>query len=229
MLNGFGDRAQIAALQRDLSARYGVQVGYSPADLLRRDEITALVEQTRRELGSVDILVNNAGVQHVAPVESFPDDQWTKIIALNLSSAFHATKDCLPHMKAAGWGRIVNIASAHGLVASVHKSAYVAAKHGLVGLTKVVSLETAQTRITCNAICPGWVRTPLVEAQIEAKAKAKALTIPAATAELLGEKQPSLRFTQVDQLGALVVFLCSEAASNLTGTAIPVDGGWTAQ
>ena len=177
----------------------------------------------------MDILVNNAGIQHVAPVDDVPDDQWVKIIALNLSSAFFATKACLPHMRSRGWGRVVNIASAHGLVASVHKSAYVAAKHGLVGFTKVVALENAQTSITCNAVCPGWVLTPLVEKQIDAKAAAKNLTKAAATVELLGEKQPSLRFTQVDQLGALVVFLCSDAASNLTGTAIPVDGGWTAQ
>jgi len=165
----------------------------------------------------------------VAPVDEFPDDQWVKILAINLSSAFYATKACLPHMKANNWGRIVNIASVHGLVASANKSAYVAAKHGIVGLTKVVALENARTGITCNAVCPGWVLTPLVEKQIEAKAAAKGVTLAAATDELLGEKQPSLRFTQVDQLGELVVFLCSDAASNMTGTALPMDGGWTAQ
>ena len=165
----------------------------------------------------------------MAPVDTFPDDMWVKVIALNLSSAFFATKACLPHMRKAGWGRVINIASAHGLVASVHKSAYVAAKHGLVGFTKVVALENAQTGITCNAICPGWVLTPLVEKQIEAKAAAKNISMAAATQELLGEKQPSQRFTHVNELGELAVFLCSSAAANMTGTALPVDGGWTAQ
>jgi 3-hydroxybutyrate dehydrogenase len=182
-----------------------------------------------RDLGGVDILVNNAGIQYTAPVREFPLDRWNAILAINLTAAFCATRSVLPHMESRGWGRIINIASAHGLVASVHKAAYVAAKHGLVGLTKVVALETATTGITCNAICPGWVLTPLVQKQIDDIAAEKALSTEKATAELLGEKQPSLEFATPGQIGALAVFLCSDAAAQIRGAALPIDGGWTAQ
>lgn len=175
------------------------------------------------------ILVNNAGIQHVAPVEDFPAEKWDQIIAINLSSAFHTTRRAVPHMRKGGWGRIINIASVHGLVASAEKSAYVAAKHGIVGLTKVVALENAGTGVTCNAICPGWVRTPLVERQIEARAQQEGISVEEASRSLLGEKQPSMRFTTPEQLGEVALFLCSAAADNITGMSLPVDGGWTAQ
>ena len=175
------------------------------------------------------MLVNNAGIQHVAPIENFPRDRWDAVLAVNLSSAFHTIQKAVPSMRGRAWGRLINIASAHGLVASVGKAAYVAAKHGLIGLTKVVALETAGSGITCNAICPGWVLTPLVQSQIEANAKAKGVDLEQATQELLVQKQPSGAFTTVEQIGALAVFLCTEAASNITGASIPVDGGWVAQ
>jgi 3-hydroxybutyrate dehydrogenase len=206
-----------------------VKVGYHAADMSRPAEIAALVEAATRELGGVDILVNNAGIQHVAPVEEFPVEKWDAILAINLSAAFHAIRAALPQMKRRGWGRVINIASTHGLVASVHKVAYVAAKHGIVGLTKVVALETATTGITCNAICPGWVLTPLVQKQIDALAAREKLSIEQASVRLLGEKQPSLQFTTPEQIGALAVFLCSEAAAQMRGAALPVDGGWLAQ
>jgi 3-hydroxybutyrate dehydrogenase len=180
-------------------------------------------------MGSVDVLVNNAGIQHVAPVEIFPIESWDAIIAINLSSFFHTIRCALPEMKAGRWGRIVNIASVHGLVASINKVGYVAAKHGVIGLTKVVALETAGTGITCNAICPGWVLTPLIHKQVEERALQKDVSKSQAERELLVEKQPSARFTTVDQIGQLAVFLCSEAAENMTGASLPVDGGWTAQ
>ena len=227
MLNGFGDEAAITAARKQVSA-HGVEVAYSAADLMHANQVEALVAYTEERFGALDILVNNAGIQHVAAVEDFPPERWDAVIALNLSAAFHAMRHALPGMKARGWGRIVNIASAHGLVASAQKAAYVAAKHGLVGLTKVVALETARTGITCNAICPGWVLTPLVQKQIDARVK-EGVTPEAATAALLGEKQPSLEFVTPAQLGALAVFLCSEAAAQVRGASYVVDGGWTAQ
>ncbi len=229
MLNGFGDAGLIEGLKRDLASKYGVKVGYSGADMSKPAEIRQMIADATRELGTVDILVNNAGIQHVAPVEDFPDDKWDAIIAINLSAAFHATKAVLPQMKRRRWGRIINIASAHGLVASGQKAAYVAAKHGIVGLTKVVAIECANDGITCNAICPGWVLTPLVQKQVEALAKQKGETVDQAKIELLREKQPMLQYTTPEKLGALAVFLCSDAASTMTGAPLPIDGGWVAE
>ena len=229
MLNGFGDQALIDALVADIGSQYKVKVRYSAADMSKPAEIAAMVAQAARELGGVDILVNNAGIQHVAPVEEFPVDKWDAVIAINLSAAFHAIRAALPHMKGRNWGRIVNIASTHGLVASAHKAAYVAAKHGILGLTKVVALETATTGVTCNAICPGWVLTPLVQKQIDDLARRENLAPDAARMKLLGEKQPSLEFATPEQIGAAALFLCSEAAAQIRGIALPVDGGWTAQ
>jgi len=228
MLNGFGSPAQIDAVRAEVAGR-GVRVGYNGADMSKPVEIAALVEAATRELGRVDILVNNAGIQHVAPVEQFPVEKWDAILAVNLSAAFHAIRLALPQMKERGWGRIINIASTHGLVASVHKVAYVAAKHGILGLTKVVALETATTGVTCNAICPGWVLTPLVQKQIDELAAREKLGIEQAKVRLLGEKQPSLQFTTPEQIAALAVFLCSESALQIRGAALPVDGGWVAQ
>ncbi|EYC51277.1 3-hydroxybutyrate dehydrogenase [Hylemonella gracilis str. Niagara R] len=229
VLNGFGDaegpKREIAAL--------GAQVDYHGADMSRPNEIEAMMAHAAQRFGRVDILVNNAGIQHVARVENFPPERWDAIIAINLSSAFHATRLALPAMLAAnhgkGWGRIINVASVHGLVASAEKSAYVAAKHGVVGLTKVTALENATTGVTCNAICPGWVLTPLVQKQVDAKAQALKLSNAEATKLLLGEKEPSLQFTTPEELGALAVFLCSAAADNVRGVAWNMDGGWAAQ
>lgn len=225
MLNGFGDvdgaKAEVAAL--------GAKVGYHGADMSKPAEIEAMMAAAAAEFGQVDILVNNAGIQHVAPVEAFPVDRWDAIIAINLSSAFHATRLALPAMQAAGWGRVINVASVHGLVASAHKSAYVAAKHGIVGFTKVVALENATSGITCNAICPGWVLTPLVQKQVDAKAAAGGITNEEAKRQLLAEKEPSLQFTTPEELGELAVFFCSPAANNIRGVAWQMDGGWTAQ
>jgi 3-hydroxybutyrate dehydrogenase len=229
LFNGFGDAAAIDALVAEVAKTYGVKTVYSAADMSKPDAIAAMVAQAEKELGAVDILVNNAGIQYTAAVESFPTDKWDAILAINLSAAFHAIKAALPGMQSRGFGRIINIASAHGLVASREKSAYVAAKHGIIGLTKVVGLENAQRAITCNAICPGWVHTPLVQKQIEDKAAQKGISVEESTRQLLGEKEPSLRFTSPADIGALVVFLCSDAASNITGTSISADGGWTAQ
>jgi 3-hydroxybutyrate dehydrogenase len=229
MLNGFGDAGTIEKLKRDLAERNGVKVGYSGADMTKPAEIRQMIADAARQLGSVDILVNNAGIQHVAPVEDFPDDKWDAIIAINLSAAFHATKAALPGMKQRRWGRVINIASAHGLVASPDKVAYVAAKHGIVGLTKVVAIEAANNGITCNAICPGWVLTPLVQKQIDARAKETGRTAEQQKIELVREKQPMLAYTTPEQIGALAVFLCGDAAATMTGAALPIDGAWTAQ
>ncbi len=228
MLNGFGDGTQIDAIKRQL-ADLGVKVDYHPADMTKPGEIADLVQATASRLGSVDILVNNAGIQHVAPIESFPDERWDAVIAINLTSSFHTIKHALPLMKAAGWGRIINIASAHGLVASAQKSAYVAAKHGLVGLTKTVALETANTGVTCNAICPGWVLTALVQKQIDARAAASGQTDAQAKTALVSEKQPDHEFSTPEDLGALAVFLCSHAGRLIRGASYVMDGGWTAQ
>lgn len=228
-LNGFGDVAEIEKIKRDLANRYEVKIAYSAADVSKPDQIRKMVADTVSQLGPVDVLVNNAGIQHVAPIEQFPDDKWDAIIAINLSAAFHATKAVLPSMRNRGWGRIVNIASAHGLVASEDKAGYVAAKHGLVGLTKVTGLEAASSGITCNAICPGWVLTPLVERQIAARAEDSKLAIEQAKADLLREKQKLLSFTTPEQIGGMVVFLCGENGSTITGAALSMDGGWVAQ
>lgn len=225
VLNGFGDvegpKAEIATL--------GVQVGYHGADMSKPADIEAMMAYATSTFGGVDILVNNAGIQHVARVENFPVERWDAIMAINLSSAFHATRLALPAMQAKNWGRIINVASIHGLVASAEKSAYVAAKHGVVGLTKVVALENAITGVTCNAICPGWVLTPLVQKQVDAKAAANNISNEAATKMLLGEKEPSMQFTTPEELGALAVFFCSPAGNNVRGVAWNMDGGWTAQ
>jgi 3-hydroxybutyrate dehydrogenase len=228
VVNGFGDGDAIAALERDLQAM-GVATTYHGADMSKPSQIEDMVRAAESRFGRVDVLVNNAGIQHVAPIEEFPTDRWDAIIAINLSSAFHTTRMALPRMKQANWGRVINIASVHGLVASVQKSAYVAAKHGIVGLTKVVALETATTGITCNAICPGWVLTPLVQKQIDDRAKREGIAAEQAKDGLLAEKQPSGEFATPEQMGALCVFLCSDAAAQMRGVALPVDGGWTAQ
>jgi 3-hydroxybutyrate dehydrogenase len=228
MLNGFGDAALIDRLKKEIGAG-GARVEHNGADMTQPAQIEALVKETAARLGSLDILVNNAGIQHVAPIDQFPADRWDAVIAINLSSSFHTIKHALPLMKRAGWGRIINIASSHGLVASVDKVAYVAAKHGLVGLTKVVALETARTKVTCNAICPGWVLTPLVQKQIDARAAEKKIPPDEAKAGLLGEKQPSGEFVTPEQIGELAVFLCSEGAAQIRGAAYSIDGGWTAQ
>jgi 3-hydroxybutyrate dehydrogenase len=225
VLNGFGDaegpKAEIAAL--------GVRVGYHGADMSKPAEIEAMMAYAATEFGRVDILVNNAGIQHVARIEHFPTERWDAILAINLSSAFHATRLALPAMQAAQWGRIINVASVHGLVGSAEKSAYVAAKHGIVGLTKVTALENATTGVTCNAICPGWVLTPLVQKQVDARASALGISNEEAKKVLLGEKEPSMQFTTPEELGELAVFFCSPAGNNVRGVAWNMDGGWTAQ
>lgn len=229
MLNGFGDEAAVAALRDDIARAAGVEVAHHPADMTKPGEIAALVADTEAKFGGVDILVNNAGIQHVARVENFPPDKWDAIIAVNLSASFHTIRAALPAMKRKGWGRIVNIASTHGLVASTHKVAYVAAKHGLIGLTKVIGIESADSGVTCNAICPGFVSTPLALAQIETKAKADRIGMDEASRLLIGEKQPQVRFSTVEQIAGLAVFLASDTASNMQGAALVSDGGWTAQ
>jgi 3-hydroxybutyrate dehydrogenase len=229
MLNGFGDKAAIDALRKQLAAELKVRVGYDGADLSKPAEVRRLIEHALSELGRVDVLVNNAGIQHVAPIEEFPDERWDAVLAINLSANFHAIKAALPQMKKRGWGRIINIASSHGLVASTNKVAYVAAKHGVVGMTKVVALETATTGITCNAICPGWVLTPLVQKQIDDLAAREKLSAAEAKRRLLAEKQPSGEFVTTEQIGGLALFLCSDAAAQIRGAALSIDGGWTAQ
>ncbi|WP_399696644.1 3-hydroxybutyrate dehydrogenase [Xenophilus sp.] len=225
VLNGFGD----SAAPRAEIEKLGVRAEYHGADMSKPSEIEDMMKFAAAKFGRVDVLVNNAGIQHVAKVEDFPPEKWDAIIAINLSSAFHTTRLAVPAMREANWGRVINIASAHGLVASAQKSAYVAAKHGIVGLTKAVALETATTGVTCNAICPGWVLTPLVQKQIDDRAAREGIPVEQAQRELLGEKQPSLQFTTVEQLGGLAVFLCSPAADQVRGVAWQVDGGWTAQ
>lgn len=229
MLNGFGERTQIERLMADLGAEREIKVAYDGADMSKPKEVAGMVEHAARELGGVDILVNNAGIQHTARIEEFPPEKWDAIIGINLSAPFHAIRTALPHMRRRGWGRIVNIASTHGLVASLHKAAYVAAKHGILGLTKVVALETATTSITCNAICPGWVLTPLIEKQVDDWAERDGISKDQARMKLLGEKQPSLEFATPEQISAAALFLCSEGAAQIRGVALPVDGGWTAQ
>ena len=229
MLNGFGDPAQIKRTRQDIEAHFGVHTAYSGADMSKPGDIVQMVEDTRKAFGKVDVLVNNAGIQHVEPIETFPVEKWDAIIAINLSSAFHATRAVVPEMKARKWGRIINIASAHALVASPYKSAYVAAKHGVLGLTKTVALETAEYGITVNAICPGYVMTPLVEKQIPETAKARGLTEEQVIRDVLLHAQPTRQFVTTQQLGALTVFLCGNAAASITGAALPVEGGWTAQ
>ena len=225
VLNGFGDHAGPHAEV----AAHGTQVAYHGADMSRPDEIQAMMSFAAEKFGCVDILVNNAGIQHVARVENFPIEKWDAILAINLSSAFHATRLALPAMQKANWGRVINIASVHGLVGSAEKSAYVAAKHGIVGLTKVTALENATSGVTCNAICPGWVLTPLVQKQVDAKAQALGLSNEDATKLLLGEKEPSMQFTTPQELGELAVFFCSAAGNNVRGVAWNMDGAWAAQ
>jgi 3-hydroxybutyrate dehydrogenase len=227
-LNGFGEAVTIEAQRTALASEFKIEVAHSPADMTKPDEIAEMISNAEKRFGSVDILVNNAGIQHVAAIEDFPVDKWDAIIAINLSSAFHTIRTTVPGMKKRRWGRIINIASAHGLVASAQKAAYVASKHGIIGLTKVVAIETANHAITCNAICPGWVLTQLVERQIAARAEASGKTIDAEKLALLSEKQPLHSFTTPESIGAFAVFLCSDAAATMTGGAYPVDGGWTA-
>jgi 3-hydroxybutyrate dehydrogenase len=229
IINGFGEPAAIEDLRRGLEREFGVRVRYHDADLSDAAACVALISRAEQQLGGVDILVNNAGIQHTSPIEAFPADAWDAVLAVNLSAAFHTIRAVLPRMRQSGWGRIINIASVHGMVASVDKAAYVAAKHGLIGLTKVVALETANSGITSNAVCPGWVLTPLVQKQIEARAAAARISSEEAAQTMLAEKQPAHRFTTVEEIGALAAFLCSDAACNITGASLTIDGGWTAQ
>lgn len=229
MLNGFGDANQIEELRTDIEKKYSVRARYSSADVTKPEQIEAMIKEAAEAFGGVDVLVNNAGIQHVAPIAEFPPEKWDAIIAVDLSAAFHTTRAVLPFMRGKGWGRIINIASAHALVASPFKSAYVAAKHGLLGLTKVVALETAQQGITCNAICPGYVLTPLVENQIDDTAKARGLDREQVVRDVLLAAQPTKQFVRPEQIAALTLYLASDAAAAITGAALSMDGGWTAQ
>ncbi|WP_298326526.1 3-hydroxybutyrate dehydrogenase [Asticcacaulis sp.] len=228
MLNGMGDAAEIEKLRADMAAEFGVEVAFNGADLTKAEAIEALITDTTQKLGGLDILVNNAGIQHVSPIEDFPVDKWNMIIALNLSAAFHTTRLSFKGMKERGWGRIINIASAHALVASPFKAAYVAAKHGIAGLTKTIALEGAEHGVTCNAICPGYVLTPLVEKQIPDTAKARGLTEEQVIKDVLLAAQPTKKFVETDDIAELVVFLSSDAAKSITGALQSIDGGWTA-
>jgi 3-hydroxybutyrate dehydrogenase len=228
MLNGFGTPEAIAAARAELAAIQGGETPYSDADLSRPAAVRQMCADAESALGRVDILVNNAGIQFVSPVEEFPDEKWEAILAINLSSNFHAIKAVLPGMRARGWGRIVNVASAHGLVASPFKAAYVAAKHGVVGLTKTVAIEVARSQITCNAICPGFVRTPLAEAQVAPLAKKHGVSEEVALADLLLEKQPSKRWVEVEEVAGMAVYLCGPNSGAVNGSALSIDGGWTA-
>lgn len=229
MLNGFADAVEIDKTRGRLQTEHGIRAAYSKADMADPAAIAAMIAEADDVLGSLDILVNNAGIQHVAPVEQFPAEKWDAILAVNLSAAFHTIRAALPRMRARGWGRIVNIASGHGLVASPFKSAYVAAKHGLVGLTKTVALETAGKGITCNAICPGYVLTPLVEKQIQDQAATHRVSREEAIEKIILERQPSKQFVEIDEVAALALYLCSESAASITGASLSIDGGWTAQ
>lgn len=231
LLNGFGEKSVITGLVNELQSKYGVRVDYSPADMTKPKDIADMVDMAERIFGRVDILVNNAGIQSTGPVDGYPLDKWDQIIAINLSSCFHSIRAALPGMKKRNFGRIINIASVHGLVGSANKGAYVAAKHGVVGLTKVVALENGDFDITCNAICPGWVHTPLVDKQVEDRMKAEGLGLSAeeTAKKMIGEKQAMKRFTSPEQIGGLAVFLCSETAQTMTGTTLTIDGAWTAQ
>ena len=229
VLNGFGDAIAIEQIRAQLTAEHGVRAIYDGADVSRAEPINSMIARAQSELGSLDILVNNAGIQYVAPIANFPAEKWDAIIAINLSSAFHAMHAAIPGMKARGWGRIINIASAHGLVGSAEKSAYVAAKHGIVGLTKVAGIELANDGITCNAICPGWVLTPLVQKQLDDRAARDGRPVEALTHDFLTDKQPMAAFSTPEQIGGLAVYLCSDIAKTVTGTSVSIDGGWTAQ
>jgi 3-hydroxybutyrate dehydrogenase len=229
VINGFGPKDEIEKLRAGIESRFAVKAIYNGADMTKPGEIAGLIDAAVKAFDGIAVLVNNAGIQFVAPIEDFPEDKWNAIIAINLSAAFHASKFAIPHMRRAKWGRIINIASAHGLVASEQKAAYVAAKHGIVGLTKVAGLELANSGVTCNAICPGWVLTPLVRKQIEARAKAKGISFDDETVLFVSEKQQSNKFTTPEQIGGLAVFLCSASADNITGTPISIDGGWVAR
>ena len=229
ILNGFGDTREIESLRTGFASKHGIEARYDAADLSRQDQIEAMMAKALREFGAVDILVNNAGIQHVAPVEEFPVDKWNAIIAINLTASFHTIRLALPAMKAKQWGRIINIASAHALVASPFKSAYVAAKHGIAGLTKTVALEAAEHGITMNAICPGYVWTPLVQKQIPDTAKARGITEEQVINDVLLHAQPTKKFVQIDEVAALAAFLASDAAASITGGILPIEGGWTAQ
>lgn len=228
VLNGFGDAAEIEKIRAGLASKYGVKVTYDGADMSKPEQIEAMMKKASADLGGVDILVNNAGIQHVAPVEEFPVAKWDAIIAINLSSAFHATRMAVPYMKSKKWGRIINVASAHALVASPFKSAYVASKHGIMGFTKTIALEVAEVGITVNAICPGYVLTPLVEKQIPDTAKARGITEEQVKRDVLLAAQPTKQFVTVEQVAGTAVFLCSDSAASITGTNISVEGGWTA-
>jgi 3-hydroxybutyrate dehydrogenase len=228
MLNGFADAATVDAAKAEI-ATHGVRVEYSGADVSKADQVQTMIDGAVAAFGSIDILVNNAGIQHVAPLADFPLEKWDAVVGTNLSSVFYGTKYALPHMRGAGWGRIINIASVHGLVASADKSAYVAAKHGVVGLTKVTALETAGSGVTANAICPGWVLTPLVQKQIDTIAARDGVDNTTASRQLLAEKQPSMQFATPEQIGDFAVFLCSDAANQITGAALNIDGGWAAR
>ena len=229
VLNSFTDSRDDHALAAEMARKHGTDAVYVKADMTRPEECRQLIEKAADRFGSVDILVNNAGIQHVAPIEEFPADKWDAIIAINLTSAFHTTAAAIPYMKKAGWGRIINIASAHGLRASPFKSAYVAAKHGIVGFTKTVALEVAEHGVTCNAICPGYVLTPLVEAQIPDQMKAHNMDRDTVVREVMLAKQPTKEFVTVEQVGALAVFLASDAAASINGAPVSIDGGWTAE